>query len=201
MVRKCWERMALKEKYGTTGASVGMKFRLFSDYQCSVMLAMRLLGQSDTRTIQQHCHKKVDFLTPRHFAGLRLWSVLLLDTWTWTLRSGEESIKAASSTNISNSSSQLVIVSVHGTFATSALVVHCSAFGPGPCLMGGLGPFVTGIHEGDFVWSILHFAPHLPSSPFFPILLRHFISLLTRALQLHQKYRNLTEIIILSKHN
>ena len=181
MVRKCWERMASKEKYGTTGAWSCMKFRLFSDYQ-------RDVGHEAAGTIW-------------HFAQLRLGSVLLLDTWTWTLRSGEESIKAASSTNISNFSSLLVIVSVHGTFATSALVVHCSAFGPGPCLMGGLGPFVTGIHEGDFVWSILHFAPHLPSSPFFPILLRHFISLLTRALQLHQKYRNLTEIIILSKHN
>ena len=183
MVRKCWERMASKEKYGTRVASRGCWDNL-------------TLGQFSIVI-----YKKVDYLTPRYFARLRLWSMLFLGTWTWTLRSGEESIKASSSTNISNSSSLLVIVSVHGTFATSALVVHCSAFGPGPCLMGGLGPFVTGIHEGDFVWSILHFAPHLPSSPFFPILLRHFISLLARALQLHQKYRNLTEMIILSKHN
>ena len=79
-----------------------------------------------------------------------------------------------------------------------------AAFGPGPSLMGRLRPFVTGIHKGGFCLVYFTFcSPSPPPSlnPPFPILLRHFISLLTPAPSSLAKYRNFTEHTIFSIQN
>ena len=79
------------------------------------------------------------------------------------------------------------------TLLAPALSVHWVAFGPGPGLMGRLRPFVTGIHKGGFCLVYFTFcSPSPPLNPLFPILLRHFISLLTPAPSSLAKYRNFT---------